>query len=78
MDDTSLQPDSVDFTAISAESIAVTWKDRDESVVYGIKIYSPDTLWWSTTLPIGTEIDTIYGLMPNDSVTINVLPYHIL
>jgi len=67
MDDEPLQPDSVTITAISEDSMSISWGDQDTSSTqtYAVKIIYPDTMWWTTTLGTTSTCDTIIGMMPN-------------
>ncbi|MFX0181952.1 MAG: fibronectin type III domain-containing protein [Candidatus Hodarchaeota archaeon] len=72
MDDEPLQPDSVTITAISEDSMSISWGDQDGSATYGVRIYYPSTSWWTTSLAAGTTCDTILGMMPNYELQVDV------
>ena len=74
MDDEPLQPDSVTITAVSEDSMSISWGDQDTSSTqtYAIKIWYPDTMWWTTTLGTSITCDTITGMMPNYEIQADV------
>ena len=73
MDDEPLQPDSVTITAISEDSMGISWGDQDGgSATYGVKISYPSETWWTTSLGATIEGDTITGMMPNYEIQADI------
>ena len=70
LDDEPLQPDNLTLTVTAVNSARLSWTDWDGTANHGIKVYSPDTTWWTTTHT--TEVDTVEGFMPNDWVVVDV------